>query len=104
EGTASVHDSRDCACQQRFCTDIGATTISVNNAGSVLPFGTLDTPQQGQTISGTDFANFGWVVTPQPNIVPIDASTIIVYIDNVAVGHPAYNGFRTDIATLFPGL
>jgi hypothetical protein len=104
EGLSSVHDSRDCSCTQRFCTDLGVTTVAVNNTASVLPFGTLDTPQQGQIISGTDFANFGWVVTPQPNIVPIDASTIMVYIDNVAVGHPAYNGFRSDIATIFPGL
>jgi hypothetical protein len=41
-----------------------------------------------QTISGTDYVNFGWVVTPQPNIVPIDGSTIAIHIDGVAVGHP----------------
>lgn len=42
-------------------------------------------------------------LTLQPNIVPIDASTIAVVIDGVAVGHPVYNQFRSDIATLFPG-
>jgi uncharacterized repeat protein (TIGR01451 family) len=81
--------------------DIGSTTITVNNAGSALPFGTIDTPTQGGTVSGT-IVNFGWVLTPQPNLIPIDGSTIRVFIDNVAVGHPVYNNYRTDIATLFP--
>ena len=54
----------------------GAGVGVKNNAASVLPFGTIDTPAQGQTISGTDFINFGWVLTPQPNIIPIDGSTI----------------------------
>lgn len=86
-------------------TDLsGPVTISVNNAASVLPFGTIDTPGQGDTVSGTNYINFGWVVTPQPNIVPIDGSTITVRIDGVAVGHPTYNQLRSDIATLFPGL
>jgi hypothetical protein len=62
-----------------FSTDLGTTTISANNAASILPFGTIDTPAQGETISGTDYVNFGWVVTPQPNIVPIDGSTITVH-------------------------
>jgi Viral BACON domain len=84
--------------------DLGTTTISVNNAASILPFGTIDTPAQGQTVSGSNFINFGWVVTPQPNIVPIDGSTITVHIDGVPVGHPVYNNFRSDIATLFQGL
>ena len=85
-------------------TDLGTTSISANNAASILPFGTIDTPGQGDTISGTSYVNFGWVVTPQPNIVPTDGSTITVHIDGVAVGHPTYNQFRSDIATLFPGL
>ena len=87
-----------------LATDLGTTMISVNNAASILPFGTIDTPAQGETISGTDYVNFGWVVTPQPNIVPVDGSTIVVHIDGVVVGHPTYNQFRSDIATLFPGL
>jgi hypothetical protein len=100
----ATHDSRDCACTQSFCTDLGTTTITADNAHSILPFGTIDTPGQGQIISGTDFVNFGWVLTPQPNIIPFDASTITVYIDNLPVGHPVYNNFRPDIASIFPGL
>src|SRR5207237_4039821 len=45
-----------------LATDLGTTIISANNTDSILPFGTLDTPGPGQTVSGTDFINFGWVV------------------------------------------
>jgi acetyl esterase/lipase len=84
-------------------TDIGATTFAVGNAGSAVPFGTIDTPTDGQTVSGT-IVNFGWALTPQPNTIPTNGSTIWVFIDNVRVGHPVYNQYRLDIATIFPGL
>jgi probable HAF family extracellular repeat protein len=83
-------------------TDIGTTTITVNNNVSKLPFGTIDTPIDGATVSGT-IVNFGWALTPEPNMIPIDGSTIRVFIDNLPVGNPVYNNYRTDIATLFPG-
>ncbi len=44
------------------------------------------------------------MLTPQPNTIPTDGSTIMVYIDGVPVGHPTYNQFRGDVAALFPGL
>jgi hypothetical protein len=75
----------------------------VDNAHALSPFGTIDTPGNGATISGS-YVNFGWAVTPQPNSIPTDGSTMLVFIDNVAVGHPVYNNLRSDIATLFPGL
>lgn len=85
--------------------DLGTKTVVVDNADSVLPFGAIDTPAQGGTASGSAFVNFGWAVTPNPaNIIPIDGSTIWVVIDKVRVGHPVYNNYRVDIATLFPGL
>jgi hypothetical protein len=82
-------------------TDIGTTTITVNNVASKLPFGTIDTPIDGATVSGT-IVNFGWALTPEPNMIPIDGSTIRVFIDNLPVGNPVYNNYRADIATLFP--
>lgn len=85
--------------------DLGEKTLIVSNAGSTTPFGTIDTPVQGGTASGNAFVNFGWAVTPNPaNIIPANGSTIWVYVDNVPLGHPVYNNFRVDIATLFPGL
>jgi hypothetical protein len=83
-------------------TELGVKTLLVNNAASPLPFGAIDTPGQGATISGSAYVNFGWALTPQPNIVPLDGSTIWVYIDNQPVGHPVYDNYRSDIATIFP--
>jgi hypothetical protein len=85
-------------------SEIGAATITVNNAGSVAPFGTIDTPTPGATASGKAYVNFGWALTPQPNIIALDGSTITVFIDNIAVGHPVYDNYRVDVSTLFPGL
>jgi len=84
--------------------DLGTRTITVNNAQATLPFGTIDTPIQGGTASGNAFVNFGWALTENPFAIPFDGSTIFVFLDGVAVGHPVYNQFRSDIATLFPGL
>jgi len=83
---------------------LGSKTITCDNAHSVRPFGAIDTPTQGGVVSGTASVNFGWVLTPQPNTIPTDGSTIMVYIDGVPVGHPTYNQFRGDVAALFPGL
>jgi len=84
-------------------TTLGIKTITVNNFNAVKPFGAIDTPIQGGEATGSDFVNWGWVLTPQPNSVPIDGSTINVYIDGVNLGHPIYNIYRSDIADLFPG-
>jgi len=84
--------------------DLGTRTITVDNAHASKPFGTLDTPAQGATISGNAYVNFGWALTQNPYAIPADGSTIFVYIDSQPVGHPTYNQYRSDIATLFPGL
>jgi hypothetical protein len=83
-------------------TLLGSKLITVDNANSTKPFGTIDTPAQGETVSGVTYVNFGWALTPQPNLVPIDGSTLWVVVDGVFLGHPFYNQYRSDIATLFP--
>src|SRR5260370_3562901 len=83
-------------------TLIGTRQVTGANASSALPFGTIDTPGQGQTVSGT-VVNFGWALTPQPKVIPFDGSTIDVLIDNVVVGHPADGSARSDVDSLFPG-
>jgi hypothetical protein len=82
--------------------DLGTKAIHCDNAGRTLPFGTLDTPGQGETISGDAYMNFGWALTPQPKKIPVDGSTILVLIDSVPVGSPVYDQYREDIAGLFP--
>ncbi|MCP4215499.1 MAG: hypothetical protein GY765_12670, partial [bacterium] len=82
---------------------MGPKVITCDNANAVNPFGAIDTPGQGETVSGDEYFNFGWALTPLPNAIPTDASTIEVFIDGESVGNPAYNVYREDIATLFPG-
>ncbi len=82
---------------------LGAKTIYCDNANAVKPFGAIDTPTQGGTASGSGFINWGWVLTPQPNRIPTDGSTINVFVDSVDIGHPTYDLYRSDIAGLFPG-
>ena len=84
-------------------TLLGTRRIVAANATSVKPFGTIDTPGQGETVSGT-IVNFGWALTPQPKIIPTNGSTISVYVDGVLRGNPVYHNNRADIAGLFPGL
>ncbi len=82
---------------------LGTKTIYCNNANAVKPFGAIDTPTQGGLASGNSFINWGWVLTPQPNSIPKNGSTINVWVDSVNLGHPTYNLYRADIANLFPG-
>ncbi len=82
---------------------LGFKTITVANSSAVKPFGAIDTPLQGGSASGSSFLNWGWVLTPQPNSIATNGSTIDVWVDGVNLGHPIYNLYRSDIATLFPG-
>jgi hypothetical protein len=84
--------------------DLGTRTITVANAQASKPFGTIDTPAQGATISGSAYVNFGWALTQNPFAIPMDGSSITVVVDGVAMGHPVYNQYRSDIANFFPGL
>jgi len=83
---------------------VGQKTIYGDNAGSVLPFGAIDTPTQGGTAEGSGYVNFGWALTPPPNMIPVDGTTLRVFVDGVRLpGHPVYNNYREDIATQYPG-
>ncbi|MGD2085380.1 MAG: fibronectin type III domain-containing protein [Candidatus Aminicenantes bacterium] len=83
-------------------TTLGTKTIYCDNANAVKPFGAIDTPTQGGIASGSSFINWGWALTPYPNSIPTDGSTMNVYVDGVNIGHPTYNNYRVDIAGLFP--
>jgi hypothetical protein len=87
-----------------IATDLGAHTIAVDNMHASKPFGSIDTPAPNDTISGNAYVNFGWALTQNPYMIPTDGSTLTVYVDGIPVGHPTYNQYRSDIATLFPGL
>lgn len=82
---------------------LGTRTITVDNGNAVKPFGAIDSPAQGGDASGSPYRNNGWALTPPPNAIPTDGSTITVFIDGLPVGNATYNLYRSDIATLFPG-
>ncbi len=82
-------------------TTLGDFTVNGVNDTSNLPFGTLDTPVQGATVSGV-VAVFGWVLTPPPAIIPLDGSTIEVLVDGQVVGRPVFNQCRGTNGTNFP--
>ncbi len=84
-------------------TLLGTRTLTCANASATKPFGAIDTPTQGGPASGSSFLNFGWALTPQPKIIPINGSTITVMVDGAPLGPVDYNHERPDIETLFPG-
>jgi Protein of unknown function (DUF1566)/Viral BACON domain len=84
-------------------TTLGTRTITVDNANATKPFGAIDTPAQGGTASGNDYLVWGWALTPTPSSIPTDGSTIDVWVNGVNKGHPTYNVYRSDIASLFSG-
>jgi hypothetical protein len=84
-------------------TSLGTRTINCDNDNAIQPFGALDTPAQGGIASGEDYLVWGWALTPMPNTIPVDGSTIDVWVDGENKGQPVYNLYRSDIAALFPG-
>jgi hypothetical protein len=82
---------------------LGSKTITCDNAHAKKPFGAIETPAQGGAASGKKYLNWGWALTPSPNQISTDGSSIDIYVDNKYVGHPVYNNYRADIAALFPG-
>jgi hypothetical protein len=84
-------------------TLLGGRTVTMANDAATAPFGTLDTPAQGEVISG-EYVVRGWVLTPQPATVRPDGSTVAVIIDGQYVGRPVLGQSRPDVGALFPSL
>ena len=83
---------------------LGRRTATFDNAAAIRPFGTIDEPTQGQTVSGT-ILNRGWALTPAGKAIPFDGSTVKVYIDGLLLAPvSAYNRARPDVKAFFPGL
>jgi hypothetical protein len=84
-------------------TVLGSKTITAANATAVRPFGALDTPTYGETVTGS-FWNFGWALTP--NATPtctIESTGVYMSIDSAPLTSVGYGDFRPDIAAAFPG-
>ncbi|MBA3887914.1 MAG: hypothetical protein H0X67_19635, partial [Acidobacteria bacterium] len=86
-----------------YSTQLGAKTITVTNSTATKPFGAIDTPGQGDTISGTSFNNFGWVLGPGARRAdPPGGGTVVAVINGAVVGSPGGWTSRPDLAALFP--
>jgi hypothetical protein len=82
---------------------LGSPKITVNNEASTKPFGTIDSPGNGEVVSGAAVVNAGWALTPQPAVIPAHGSTIQVLVDGMPLGHAMYGAGRGDVAALLPG-
>jgi uncharacterized protein YjiK len=84
-------------------TTLGTKAITVDNASSTKPFGAIDTPGQGEVVSGANYPNFGWVLVREPaKANPPDGGTVTAFIDGVAIGAPGSWGARPDLTAAFP--
>jgi hypothetical protein len=83
-------------------TVLGSRTFTCNNAGSVVPFGALDTPGQGETIRGSQYPVFGWVLVRGPALAHPPYGTVTMVIDGVAMGSPGGWTSRPDLTGVFP--
>jgi hypothetical protein len=85
-----------------FRTGIGSKVINVNNAAATLPFGNIDTPLQGETISGL-VPNYGWVLSRTKRADPPGGGEVFVFVDGVGIGSPGGWTSRPDLTAAFPG-
>jgi hypothetical protein len=81
---------------------LGTRNIVAQNATANEPFGTIDTPGQGETIGGSIYSNYGWVLSRVRRADPPGGGRVFVYIDGVAVGSPCCWNQRADLTATFP--
>jgi hypothetical protein len=95
---------------QAYATDadggqtlLGTRTITCTNTTAIDPFGAIDTPGQGETITASSYNNFGWVLSRGLRRAdPPGGGTVTAVIDGVPVGSPTGWTSRPDISALFP--
>lgn len=93
--------------QEHHYAQLGSRTITLDNDGATRPFGAIDTPGQGETITAPLTANFGWAMTQAPKCIA--RTRYRVFIDGVArMLTPGTNWFpdlsRPDLAAAYPSL
>lgn len=103
-GNGTYHLHVIATSDEGYLYELATRTITVDNQHAVLPFGTIDTPTQGEQVTiTTQYTNFGWALTAQPNTIPTDGSTMFVSLDGANAGRPVFGFPRADIDGLFPG-
>jgi len=82
---------------------LGARTVTCANASAIDPFGAIDTPAPGETVSGSNYTSFGWVLSRGPRRADVPGGgTVTVLIDGIAVGSPSGWAARSDLVSAFP--
>lgn len=97
--------------------ELGSKTVTLDNDNATVPFGAIDTPEQGGTVTAAVTANFGWAMTRRQNALGVDVPKCIersrykVYIDGVsrpltfgAGGNFVRDLERPDLTAAYPGL
>jgi cytochrome c peroxidase len=93
----------------RSITDHTPTTITLANETIARPFGAIDVPVPGATVSGMVNV-FGWALTPDTNtlqgdadvVVPVDGRTMVVFIDGQPLSTVAFNQCRGSVGNPVP--
>jgi hypothetical protein len=84
-------------------TLLGTRTITCDNANATQPFGAIDTPTPGETVDGSNYTSYGWVLARGPRRADVPGGgTVNVLIDGVNVGSPTGWSARSDLTGLFP--
>jgi glucose/arabinose dehydrogenase len=102
-GTGTVRLSAFADDADGHATLLGTKTIACDNASAIAPFGAIDTPAQGATVSGM-VTNFGWVLSPGSRRAdPPGGGMVQVVIDGAFAGAaPSGWASRSDLSALFP--
>jgi hypothetical protein len=95
---------------QAYATDkdghetlLGQRTVVAANSTATAPFGAIDTPGQGASVSGASVLNFGWVLSKGPNRAdPPAGGAVSVIWDGVVIGSPMGWTSRDDLSAAFP--
>jgi hypothetical protein len=84
-------------------TTLGSTVISCANSAALSPFGAIDTPDQGATVSGV-IDNFGWVLSRGGTRAdPPGGGTVQILVDGAFLNTvPGSWNSRPDLSALFP--
>jgi hypothetical protein len=87
-----------------WSNDATPTTITLDNDAIAKPFGSLDTPAQGQRITTSTFNNFGWVLTPDSDTIQgngdismANTSGLTLFVDGLPITAVTYNQCRGDV-------
>lgn len=101
DGTYRLHAIADDV--DGHSTSLGTKTITAANSSATTPFGAIDTPDQGGTVSGT-VTNFGWVLSRGLRRAdPPGGGTVRLVIDGALLSAvPAGWSSRADLSALFP--